>query len=134
MKAYTTSILLWLALILGELHSYFPDGPETYNLILRKYVPMTANWNVWFIGVNVQWLLLIMAIRFYRHNKHNRVTIRVFTYFAIIDIFLYFYNWKTYEYGKVYIWMAAAWLLMYYWKQITAFLWLQFERSINPYR
>lgn len=125
---------MWLALIVGELHCYFPDGPETYNLVWRKYVPMTANWNAWFIGINVQWMLLIIAIGCWSKNKHNLITLRVFTYFGLIDFILYFYNWKTYEYGKVYIWMAAAWLLMYYKKKITGYLWLQLELLTNPYR
>lgn len=93
---------------------------------------MTLNWNVWFVGVNTQILVLMLAIRFWKRNKHNIITLRVFTYFGIIDYFLYFYNWKTYDYGEIYLWMIAAYFLMFYWKSITEYLWLRSEQLINP--
>lgn len=95
---------------------------------------MSLQWNVWFVAKDLNFLLLLIAVRYWQANKHNIITLRVFTYFAVIDFFLYFYNHKTYEYGKVYLWMAAAWFLFFYKKKITAYLWLRLEQLINPYR
>lgn len=95
---------------------------------------MSLQWNVWFVAKDLNFLLLLIAIRYWQPNKHNIITLRVFTYFAVIDFFLYFYNHKTYEYGKVYLWMASAWFLLFYKKKITAYLWLRLEQLINPYR
>lgn len=132
MRGCITSVTLWLTAMIGELHSMFPDGPDTYNWIMRNNVPMTLNWNVWFVGINTQILLLFIAIRYWRKNKHNVLTVRVFTYFAFVDYFLYFYNWKTVDYGYIYLWMIGAYFLMFYWNNITTYLWLQLEHLVNP--
>lgn len=134
MKNCITGICLWLTAIIGELHSLFPDGPATYNWIWHAHVPMTLNWNVWFLGVNTQILLLFIAIRFWKPNKHNDITLRVFTYFAIVDYFLYFYNWKTVDYGYIYLAMIGMYFFLWYKKNITIYLWKKLGQLINPYR
>lgn len=131
MRRYSTSLLLWLTVTIGELHCLFAQVPGQYNWVWRRPTPMSLQWNVWFVGKDLNFILLLLAIGLWQRNKHNIITLRVFTYFAVIDFFLYFYNHKTYEYGKIYLWMAAAWLLMFYWKKITSYLWHQLEQLVN---
>lgn len=134
MRKYATSLILWATIIIGEVHCLFAGIPGAYNWIWRRNYPLTVQWNVWFVAKDINYILLLVAAGYWQRNRINILTLRVFTYFALIDFILYFYNYKTYEYGKVYLWMAAAWLLMYHWKKITDYLWLQLELLINPSR
>lgn len=130
MKKYLFAIF-WISTILfAELHTFFARKTGQDNWIIARYHPMTLQWNIWFVVQELNYFLMVAGVWFWQRNRVNSTTLRVFTYFAAVDILLYFYNFKTYEYGKVYIWMAAAWLLIYFKKQITGFLW----RTLNQWK
>lgn len=50
----------------------------------------------------------------YKKNRVNKTTVTTFLWLAIMDICLYFYNYKLSGFGLVYFWFTGFWLLTYY--------------------
>jgi hypothetical protein len=118
MKRNTFTWIMVGTLVLGELHSMFPDTRESVqNWIFRGYKPMTLCWNLWYLESQVIRVLYFVAFLFWKPTKVNITTIRSFVLAGILDIALYFYNFKDpLFFGSFYVWMAAIWFLVYYWK------------------
>ncbi len=117
----TRNAFTWImvsTLIIGEVHSAFPDTEASIqNWILRGYKPMTLSWNVAFLESQVIKVLYFVAFLFWKPTKVNFTTIRTFVIAGILDIVLYFYNFKDpLFFGSFYVWMAAIWFLVYNWK------------------
>jgi hypothetical protein len=113
LKEHKSSLLIWLSLIIGELHTLFEQSSNTANWILNNKVVMTIQWNLKYAGDEVQGLLLALAILFFRRNKFNITTAKAFVFFYIIDTLFYFYNYKRDGYGWTYTLTLIAWILIY---------------------
>lgn len=131
MRKYVTTLILLLSLIVQEVHIFFPDDVNNQvNLIWMNYKPMTLAWNIRYIENEVLPLLYFMAFYLYVPNFQNRLSVRVFLYFYIVNLIMYFCDFKALEnYYKIYLWMAGFWILAYKWKRITAYLWETLERK-----
>lgn len=122
MRAYWATILLILTLPLGELHSYFNRSTVVQNWIVNAYKPMPLPWNVKYAEGQFIIILYFLAWLYYKPNKLNRTTVIAFFWLAILDTVLYFYDFKTGNFGRVYFWFAGFWLLSYNWVPLTDWL------------
>lgn len=114
LRPYITTMLIWLSLIMGEVHTLVEDVNSTSNWIISKYIPMTLQWNFKMMGDEIVGVLLALAMLFYEKNRINRTTVKVFFVFYVLDFAMYFYNYKQKpEYGWVYLIILIAWILIY---------------------
>lgn len=114
LRPYITTMLIWLSLIIGEVHTLVEDVNSTSNWIISKYIPMTLQWNFKMMGDEIVGVLLALAMLFYEKNRINRTTVKVFFVFYVLDFAMYFYNYKQKpEYGWVYLIILIAWILIY---------------------
>lgn len=121
MKSYATSLILASTLLIGEIHTFWEKAPVRYeNWIIHAYKPMTVQWNVKFVGEEVNWILFMVAMWYFGRypNRVNKITVRVFIAVAIVDLGLYFWNFKTVDYHYVYFCMVIVWAVMYWGKSI----------------
>lgn len=114
---YATSLLLSLTLILGELHVYWHSDGSIHNWIWKTYRPMTTDWNIKYAAEEFIVIIYFVAWLLYIPNNVNKRLIGSFLCLAIMDAVLYFYNYKTEEFGNVYFWFAFFYLLMMYGKR-----------------
>jgi hypothetical protein len=111
---YATTLLIWASLIVNEVHTFFENIDKEASWILTKDVPMLIQWNVKFIGDEVSGLLIALALLLYKKNRINDTTVKVFVAYWIIDLLLYFYDYKQPDsYKWVYLVILILWVLIY---------------------
>ena len=113
MKQYSTTILLWAALLVGEVHTLWENSTKEENWIIAANVKMPVQWNVKFAGEELIGVLVALAMVLYRPNRINYTATRVFLLYYIADFLLYFYNYKREGYGWIYTFTLIAWILIY---------------------
>lgn len=115
MKRYATTIILIISIVIAEAHSFVPDEYATkkQNWIYSIDRTMEIQWNVKFLGDQINLILYSLALFFYNRNKVNRTTVVAFICFSVIELGMYFHNYKTLNYGSVYVWTLVIWLLVY---------------------
>lgn len=114
MKRYLTSILLWFSLLLSELHTFWENASQKpVNWILKRSVPMSVQWNVKMLTDQIWYILIFVAMFYYKKNRINRTTVITFIFFSLFDTVMYVYNYKTYEYSIVYFLLLITWILIY---------------------
>lgn len=121
MKKYLTSMLLWLTIPIGEIHTFWERSKADYqNWIVFRYVPMTLQQNFKFVFEELNFVLYFVAFFLYGKtpNKINKTTVKTFIWFCVIDMGMYFANWKTWGYGYVYVILPFIWVVMYYWNYL----------------
>lgn len=127
---YLTTYLLASTLFIGELHTFWESDPglEKYNWIWTVQRPMSIQWNIKYLTDQVLPIIYFIAFFYYgkTHNKVNKTTVLSFLIFVSIDTFMYFYNYKTEGYWKMYLWIPVFWLIIYNWKgKMSDKLWSQ---------
>lgn len=113
MKRYLTTLILWATLLLGELHTFWENSTKKENWILTRYVLMPIQWNVKLVTDEAVYIIIFAAMWFYRKNRVNDTTVLTFILFSIIDTGMYFYNYKTYGFGIVYVLFLVLWVVIY---------------------
>ena len=108
-----TTIIIWVSLLVGELHTLWEGTTEQANWILTRSVPMSVQWNVKYATDEVWFILMALAILNYQPNRINRTTVITYTVYCILDLFYYFYNYKQEGYGWVYTVVLVTWILIY---------------------
>lgn len=124
-------------LLIGEVHTFW-EKPEEYreingqkvlftyvdgrwvqakkeNWIVTKYEPMTVQWNIKMLGDEVIPVLYFIAAWFFwmYPNATNKTTVSIFIYAQFVDIYFYFWNFKTYDYHILYTFMIVGWYILY---------------------
>lgn len=118
---YATTWILLLTIALGEVHTFWERRDPVYeNWILFRYVPMTVQWNVKIAIDQLNYILYFIAAFYYGRypNRINKITIKTFIWFMVIDMGMHFYNYKTFDYGYVYFLLALIWLTLYKWETV----------------
>jgi hypothetical protein len=126
MKKYATTLILALTIFIGELHTFWERSSyEAVNWIWKRSTPMALQWNIKFVALQVNYVLWFIAAYYYGKypNRGNKTTVITFIWLAVLDMGMYFYNYKTQYFGSVYLWLVVIWLLTYYWKNIWQYLW-----------
>ncbi len=113
MKKYRTTLLIWASLLVSELHSLWENCKVNQNWIFKERVVMSVQWNVKNVTDEIWFIMMALAILVYEKNRINRTTVLAYTAFCIIDMFMYFYNYKREGYGAVYTFLLIAWILIY---------------------
>lgn len=113
MKTYATTLLLWLALLVGELHTLWEDSTKEVNWILSEKVMMPIQWNVKYAGDELMGILVALSIVFYRGNRINNTAAKVFFLYYIADCVFYFYNFKREGYDWIYTFLMISWIIIY---------------------
>lgn len=117
MKRYATTLILASTLLIGEIHTFWEKLPVRYeNWIIQIYKPLTIQWNVKFVGDELNWILFTIAMWCFGKypNRVNKITVGTFIALAIADMGLYFWNFKTVDFHYVYFCMAGIWALIYF--------------------
>lgn len=124
LRMYATTYVLLLTIYLGEVHTFWEkqNPPVIQNWIWRKPTPMSIQWNVKQAVDQLNYILVFVAALLYRKNKVNRTTLKAFIFYCSVDTLMYFYNYKTFDYGYVYLGVGTIWILMYFWKSLTQWL------------
>lgn len=65
-------------------------------------------------------------------NRVNISTAKCFVLFAVMDTGMYFWNYKTTDYGYVYSWYVVFWLLIHFGPKIADFLWQHLKHWGRP--
>lgn len=123
MKKYATTYILTLSLLIGELHTYWEKGVQhVQNWIIARDVPMSIQWNVKLATDQLNYILYFIAAFYYGKtlNLVNKSTVLSFIALSVIDTCMYFYNYKTYGFGIVYILYVCLWIIIFYylsWKK-----------------
>lgn len=116
MKQYLTTILLTASVLIGEVHTFWEKLPvKQQNWILTIDRTMAVQWNVKFVSLQVNYILIAVALMYYHKNRLNVTAAAVFVLFQVADFLLYFYNYKTAGYGFIYIGLAAFGFIHYKW-------------------
>jgi hypothetical protein len=134
-KEYATTILLWLSIIVGELHTFWDEHSQMkevdgrnvemvlvdgkwvdikkYNWVLTRDESMTLQWNVKLVAGQVASVFIFLSICLYRRNRINTTTVHTFFIISMVDLGMWFYNFKTYHYGFIYILLLLIWIIIY---------------------
>jgi TctA family transporter len=114
-REYATTLLVWLAMIIGEIHTLFENSKASVNWIITEKVVMPVQWNVKYAGEEVLMVLFILAFLMYRKNRVNDTTVKALVVFYIADFLFYFYNFKHADggYGYIYVLLLVAWIRIY---------------------
>lgn len=116
MKRYLSTLLLASTLIIGEIHVLWEGGAaRVQNWIWRVPVPMPLQWNIKYVCDQVNWIIVAIAIYKYTPSRVNKSAAATYIMFQITDTLLYFYNYKTYGYGWVYLWLILFGTVFYHW-------------------
>ena len=97
---------------IGELHSYWSNN-KVENWIWKAYRPMAQSWNVYFASQELIIILYFVAWYFWKDNRINHTTVVSFIFLAILDMIMYFYNYKLGGFGLIYFWFIGFWLVAY---------------------
>lgn len=118
MRKYLTTILLVLTLPIGEVHTFWAKDDTIQNWIWKWEMPMLVHWNLKFAEQQINIIIYFVAWLLWQPNRINKTTIWAFFWLAIFDTLMYFYNYKTGGFGKIYFWFVGFWLVAYYWQLI----------------
>lgn len=115
MKRYATTWILVISIAIAESHSYVPQRYATkkQNWIYSIDRSMEIQWNVKFLSDQINAILFFLAMFFYNRNRVNRTTVVTFIILSIIELGMYFHNYKTLHYGSVYVWTLGIWFALY---------------------
>lgn len=121
MRKYATTYLLGFTFPIGEIHTFWERASqEPVSWILTKYTPMPIQWNVKYVGDQVNFILIAVAMHLYGKtpNGVNKASVLAYICYAVIDTLMYFYDYKTFNYYIVYFIIAVIWLIL--WKKFKA--------------
>lgn len=111
---YKTTILIWASLLVNEAHTLFEKSKEVQNWILFKYRPMSIDWNLRYLADEISPLLVALALLVYQKNRINDTTVKFLVAYGIVDLVLYFINYKDKEvYRYVYLFLIISWIIIY---------------------
>lgn len=112
-KQYYTTVIIWLSLLVNELHTLWENSSKVENWILETNVPMLLQWNVKYATDEIWFILMALAILCYKPNRINKATVKAFLCFCVVDMMMYFYNFKQEGYQGIYTFLLIAWILFY---------------------
>lgn len=101
-KKLTPVILLASTYLIGQAYVVF-DSKEVQNWIWMRPTPMPVEWNVKFLSEEINRIIEAVAfyMMLYKAPAIYRLTALEYLIYRIIDIFAYFYNYKTESYWFV---------------------------------
>jgi hypothetical protein len=116
MRKYATTFLIAATLLIGELHTFWERSPYmSENWIYAVERPMPLQWNVKLASDQLNFILFAFALFLYVPNRANRSTAITLVCYAFLDTIAYFYNYKTFGYGLIYLILAGIWNLSFFW-------------------
>ena len=105
-----SSYIIAATIAIGEIHTFWErSSHKPVSWILKRDVPLTIQWNIKNITDMVNWILIVVAMMLYRPTRENRITAWFYLVFCLLDMVMYFYNYKTYNYHVVYFIMGISW-------------------------
>jgi len=115
MRKYLTTWLLILSIFIAESHSYLGRYSEIkQNWIFTLDRTMEMQWNVKYLADQINAIIYFFAMYFYIPNRANKTTVISFIILCFIDLIMYFHNYKTLNYGSVYVWVITIWGLIFF--------------------
>jgi len=117
MRKYLTAILLSFSLLVSEVHTFWEGGAiRMQNWILKVDRTMALQWNIKFVCMQAQGIIVALSLFYYHSNRVNKTAAAAFVFYNIADTILYFYNYKLYGYGYVYLLIVVFGIFYYYWQ------------------
>lgn len=118
MRKWWTTILLTVTIFVGELHTFWEGSAgRVQNWIIAADRPMPLQWNIKYLTDEVSWLLVALAVFLYIPTRVNKTVSASFIFYQVLSLGLYFYNFKTYGFGFIYlatgVFGIAAWLWIF---------------------
>lgn len=127
MKKHITTWLLILSIFIAESHSYVGAAGEeikNWGWTVKWNIPL--KWHIKYLADEINAIIYFVAMLFYTPNRVNKTTVITFIILCIVDLIMYFHNYKTLHYGSVYVWSTILWGFVYKWSVIkmqTLLLW-----------
>lgn len=119
MRKYAVTWILFISLLIGEVHTFWEHSKTVSNWILFRYVPLLNQYNVKYTTDQVLFIIYICLPLLWVRNRVNITTVRTFILFNIYDTIMFFWNWKTYDYSAGYSLLIITWVLFYlYYKPV----------------
>lgn len=114
-RRHKTTCILVLSIVIAESHSYVPANyaEKKVNWIYSIDRTMEIQWNVKNLSDQIVQILYFLAMFFYNGNRVNKTTVVTFIVLSIIELGMYFHNYKTLHYGSVYVWTLGIWFALY---------------------
>jgi hypothetical protein len=112
-KQYYTTLIIWFSLLVNELHTLWEGSAAKSNWIWKANVVMPDQWNVKYATDELWFILMALAILFYKPNRINKASVLAFLFFCVADMFMYFYNYKQAGYEAIYTFLLIAWITIY---------------------
>jgi hypothetical protein len=114
------TVLIMTMVLLGEVHTFWEHStvrvkwiyvyPWSDGMLIQNYVKDN--------GVMIGWILFcVFAYRLGKHpTKYSFFLLGMVTLWKIINIPLYWYNYRTFGYGWVYFGLVAIGTFIYWWQ------------------
>lgn len=74
---------------------------------------MPVQWNIKYITDELWFILMAIAILFYIPNRINKATVKAYLVFCVLDLVMYFYNYKQEGYEWMYMILLVSWVWIY---------------------
>lgn len=117
-KISSFTILLACTYIIGQAYELFEGMNITQNWILFKYRPMLIAWNVKFLSEEIcrviEALALYVLAMKYKVDQDFMIPIKIYLVYRMLDIPMYFLNYKTQYYWTVYVVLGLIELYLRY--------------------
>ncbi len=114
MKQYASTLLVVISMFLGELHTFWerePLRPQNWIYAVSREMPL--QWNIKFAADQLAYLMIAIAFLLFVRNRVNMATATALTVFAVLNLGMYFYNYKTFGYGWLYIAFVIVWIIAF---------------------
>lgn len=99
-------IFIYASFLVAELHNLFKGSAAMIKPSISGSDLMPIEWGVYYIGNEMVWAMNIVALYYMNTLKFNRNAANVLLSWVIIDVILFFLNFKTLGYGGTYLILA----------------------------
>lgn len=126
-KRYAVSLMLAVTFFIGESHNIWSGNKQLVRVSYLNPIEIPMEWAVKQHSDQIIAIVFIFALFLYgktiSRNRVNAISVRIVLCWVLFDYYSYLYNYKTFNYGIVYIFLSVIWVLSIFGKQIGDLLW-----------
>ncbi len=119
MRRYATTLLLILSIFIAESHSYTGKyATLEQNWVMTLDRTQELQWNIKDVSDEINAIIYFFAMFFYMPNRVNKTTVISFIALCFVDLLMWFHNYKTLNYGSVYVWIIVVWGVIFFREEV----------------